>query len=428
MDIKSNVNSKKLLVFEAFSGIGAQKRALEQIKKIYHQNYEIIATSDWDICATISYAAIHYPKALLKTKKQTPKYEKEINKYLGNFSHSITGKIEVNFSYILKMDFKKRETYFLAHKIANNLGNITKITGSDILLKNNIDLITYSFPCQDLSVAGSFHGLNKGMEQSLNNRSALIWEIGRILKELKDLGHQPKFLLLENVLNLVSTRHNEQYIEWKKLLQSFGYQTKTFKINAKDCGLPQIRKRVYAISFLNSNYDLNDELEIMSDKFSPENINNLIEKLKKDNCISNLEMRDIIKEDYSQEKYRNEALQVRPNKTPSRKRMFLGNYILNDFDKYNYCRTITTKQDRHPNAGVINLKNTSLETNDEIKANYRFLTYREAYLFMGFTDKDVDNIFKYPFQNIKKYQQAGNSIAINAITLILKIIQDEFNE
>ncbi|MGL5591896.1 MAG: DNA cytosine methyltransferase, partial [Metamycoplasmataceae bacterium] len=72
--------------------------------------------------------------------------------------------------------------------------------------------------------------------------------------------------------------------------------------------------------------------------------------------------------------------------------------------------------------------NTILETNNKVKANYRFITTREAYLLMGFDEKDYNNVKKQNIRKEKLYQQAGNSIAVFAITAIMKKIQELNNE
>ncbi|MDK2819946.1 MAG: DNA (cytosine-5-)-methyltransferase [Mycoplasmataceae bacterium] len=321
------------------------------------------------------------------------------------------------------MDYERKLKYYKAHVISKNMGSILKINGKE-LQKNigDIDLITYSFPCQDLSVAGSFHGFNQGMAKGDGTRSSLLWEIGRILTELKSIKKLPKFLLLENVANMISSRHINDYIAWKKALYKLGYQTKTYIVNARDHGLAQNRKRVYAIS-VKGNFKIDDQFEIidLEEKVFPK-------KFEKVSKLKTRELKDIINQNYENDTHKSEALEARPNRTPSRERMFNLNYKLNDFDKYKYSRTVTTKQDRHPNAGVINLKNTILETTDEVKANYRFITTREAYLLMGFDDKDYNNVKKQNIRKEKLYQQAGNSIAIYAITAILKKIQELNNE
>ncbi len=112
--------------------------------------------------------------------------------------------------------------------------------------------------------------------------------------------------------------------------------------------------------------------------------------------------------------------------------MFTDNYKLLESEKYQYTRTITTKQDRHPNAGTINLEDTildrNLNDNNNHKANYRFITPREAYLLMGFSNKDFENVKKQAIRKEKMYQQAGNSIVVNAILHVLLLIQELFND
>lgn len=344
-----------------------------------------------------------------------------MNDYLSQFDHSFSGKDLASINKIYQIDLAKKTKYYKAHNISRNMGSILSINGKELNKKiGDIDLISYSFPCQDLSVAGSFHGFNQGMAKNDGTRSSLLWEIGRILKELKHIKKLPNFLLLENVPNMISSRHISDYISWKKELYELGYQTKTYVLNARNHGLAQNRKRVYALS-IKGNYKINDQYEIIEKDFLPDTF----EKVK---GLKTRTLKNIIKQDYSNTTYKEEALEVRPNRTPSRKRMFNLNYKLNDFDKYKYSRTVTTKQDRHPNAGVVDLRGTILETSDKIKANYRFITTREAYLLMGFDNRDYNNVKRQNIRKEKLYQQAGNSIAVYAITAIIKKIQELNNE
>ncbi|MGL4951586.1 MAG: DNA (cytosine-5-)-methyltransferase [Mycoplasma sp.] len=412
-------------VFETFSGIGAQHKALEIIKEKFGYQYDVVATSEWDIDAIISYAAIHYPK--FETQVKLPKNTDDIYNYLSQFTFSTTGKEPILNSRLIKLPFEKIAKLYKAHVIGNNIGSIVDIKAEQLINKTNgVDLITYSFPCQDLSVAGSFWGFNQGMKKDSETRSSLLWEIGRLVDELKDINHQPKFLLLENVPNMISARHIDDYIIWKKHLYDLGYKTKTYVLNSFDYGIPQIRKRVYAVSVL----DLNNEIEIdekyeIIDKTYPRK-----EGLIKPDEIKTKSLKDIIKNDYSIEKYYIEAVEARPRRTPSRKKMFELNYQLNKFDRYSYIRTLTTRQDRHPNAGVVDLHGTIFEqtgSNSDRYANYRFLTTREAYLFMGFEEIDYERARAQGLTSTKLYQQAGNSIVVNAILVVLKLIQEKFN-
>ena len=165
-----------LRVFEAFAGYGSQSIALRNLGI----EYEVVAISEIDKYAIKAYEAIHGP--------------------------------------------------------ANNLGDICKINPSDI---PDHDLFTYSFPCQDLSVAGKQAGLGKG------TRSGLLYECEKIIEHCK-----PKYLLLENVKNLVGKKFKPQFDEWLEYLEGLGYANYWKVLNAKDYGVPQNRERVFVVSIL----------------------------------------------------------------------------------------------------------------------------------------------------------------------------------
>ena len=129
-------------------------------------------------------------------------------------------------------------SYEAIHGKTNNLGDISKIEGKDI---PDHDLFTYSFPCQDISLTGKLKGFEKGS----GTQSSLLWECNRVI-ELK----KPKYLLLENVRNLVSKKFKPYFDEWLNHLESLGYKNYWQVLNAKDYGIPQNRERVFVISIL----------------------------------------------------------------------------------------------------------------------------------------------------------------------------------
>lgn len=109
------------------------------------------------------------------------------------------------------------------------------------------DLLTYSFPCQDISIAGLGKGIVRG-----GTRSGLLYEIERLLLQAQKDGWLPKILLLENVKNLVGKKYKPQFDEWIEFLETLGYTTQWFVLNSKDFGIPQDRSRVFAVSMLRS--------------------------------------------------------------------------------------------------------------------------------------------------------------------------------
>lgn len=120
-----------------------------------------------------------------------------------------------------------------------NLGDITKIDESK--LPNDIDLITYGFPCQDLSLAGYQKGLFN--EDGTKTRSGLFFDALRIIEATK-----PKIAIAENVKNLTSKRFKEQFAMVLESLEEAGYNNYWKILNAKDFGIPQNRERVFIVS------------------------------------------------------------------------------------------------------------------------------------------------------------------------------------
>lgn len=119
-----------------------------------------------------------------------------------------------------------------------NLGDISKVKVEDI---PDCDLFTYSFPCQDISVAGKL----KGLDKDSNTRSGLLWDCEKIISEKK-----PKYLLMENVKNLVGKKFKSDFEEWLRILEDMGYTNYWEVLNAKDYGIPQNRERVFCVSIL----------------------------------------------------------------------------------------------------------------------------------------------------------------------------------
>ena len=141
-------------------------------------------------------------------------------------------------SDISEIDKYAIDAYNQLHGDTHNWGDITKINEKELPY---YDLITYSFPCQDISLAGLQKGLNKDSE----TRSSLLWECERIIRAVK-----PKYLLMENVKNLVGEKHKPNFIRWLRVLEMMGYQNYWQVLNAKDYGVPQNRERVFVVSIL----------------------------------------------------------------------------------------------------------------------------------------------------------------------------------
>ena len=124
-----------------------------------------------------------------------------------------------------------------------NYGDICKIDWSQI---PDFDFFTYSSPCQSFSIAG----LKQGGEEGSGTKSSLLWECKKAI-EIK----RPKYLMLENVKNLVSNKFKPTFDKWVSYLDSLGYTSYWKVLNGADYGIPQARERVFLVSILNPEGD-----------------------------------------------------------------------------------------------------------------------------------------------------------------------------
>ena len=141
-------------------------------------------------------------------------------------------------SDLCEIDKYAIQAYNQIHGETFNYGDICSIDETKLPY---YDLITYSSPCQDFSVAGKQAGGDKGS----GTRSSLLWECERIIRAVK-----PKYLLMENVKNLVGKKHIHNFTAWLKTLEGIGYKNWWQVLNAKDYGVPQNRERVFVVSIL----------------------------------------------------------------------------------------------------------------------------------------------------------------------------------
>ena len=140
---------------------------------------------------------------------------------------------------ISEIDKYATQAYNLLHNEDTiNFGDITKINEKEL---PDCDLITYSYPCQSISISGKQEGLVEGS----GTTSSLLWECRRIIKHKK-----PKYLLMENVKNLVSKKFKPEFDKWCKELEDMGYNNYWQVLNAKDYGISQNRERVFCVSIL----------------------------------------------------------------------------------------------------------------------------------------------------------------------------------
>lgn len=402
-------------IVELFSGIGSQLKALQNLGL----QPEVAATCEWDVHAIIAYDLIHNDATL---PDEIAGMDKEsLLKELEKFTFSNSGKEALDYTSLKTYSVGVLQHLLNAIKRNKNCVDINSMDGSN--LPDNIDILTYSFPCQDLSNVGAFHGYNLGIDRDSGSRSSLLWQVGRILSELQESNKRlPRFLLMENVPTLLSERHFSNFSAWIEELRNLGYISKYFQLNASDFGLPQNRPRLLMISvFVGDN---KGEIELIHDYFRNTAAEKVVEDYRRSVFFHQWKIRDFLRTDYSKQALFDEAVECTPNDTVSRQKIWIDNpqIILpgNVFNEdISMIRTITTKQDRNPNSG-----NLYFDCGIKGRSKFRYLTPRECLLFMGFTDKDYESLATNNmefhkgdslFARDKIIRLAGNSIPVKLL-------------
>ena len=155
-------------------------------------------------------------------------------------------RLGANFEHYRVVEFEKYaiKSYNAIHGTDFEPMDITKIIGSDLGITDTDKycyIMTYSFPCQDLSVAGKQKGMTKGS----GTRSGLLWEVERLLNEVDNL---PQVLLMENVPQVHGKKNMEDFQRWIDFLESKGYSNYWQDLNAKNYGVAQNRNRCFMVS------------------------------------------------------------------------------------------------------------------------------------------------------------------------------------
>ena len=205
---------KHIRLCEFFAGIGAQAKALE----VLGADFEHWRTCEWSWQSITAYNAIHMGGRVEDTSSLS--YDEVIDRIRG---------VSNDYNKPMTDDQlrKKGEAWartLLGRMMANNnvCPDVSRLHGKDLNIidkENNTYILTYSFPCQDLSNAGLMQGMDKGS----GTRSGLLWEVERILLECKELDCLPQVLLMENVPGVCGTSNLKPWNEWLDALHAMGY-------------------------------------------------------------------------------------------------------------------------------------------------------------------------------------------------------------
>lgn len=231
---------KPIRLIELFAGYGSQALALKYLG-VPFEHWRI---SEWAYKSIQAYKDIHFGDD--ETDYSEGLTSDEITNFLFGCSISANYNTPLTRQQIAHYSEKMRRTIYNNIKATRNLGSICNIKAADLGITESDKytyIMTYSFPCQDLSSAGS--GL--GMAKDSGTRSSLLWEVDRLLSECKTL---PQVLLMENVPEVIGAKNMPNFAKWLARLENLGYRSKWKVLNATDFNVPQNRKRCFMVSVL----------------------------------------------------------------------------------------------------------------------------------------------------------------------------------
>jgi len=221
------------------SGIGMSERGVENTD-CFKGN--VVATSEIDIDAIISYAAIHHGL----TEEMVDNYQDypssaEMRQYLTDLNIGYSPEKDKPYVWTKsgKAFERKVKKTWLACMLNKNVGDVNRV---ERLPKANLWFL--SFPCTDISNAGRM----AGMTEDSGTRSSLVWNTIRLLRVAKESNTLPNYMILENVKNLVGKRFIDDFNRFNKIIEDeFSYNIMWQIINGKNTGVPQNRERVFVM-------------------------------------------------------------------------------------------------------------------------------------------------------------------------------------
>lgn len=296
----------------------------------------------------------------------------------------------INYKNIANCDILKTANIAYDALHTTEIGNLGDVSKVDEKTFPECDLLTYSFPCQDISISGVQRGIEKG------TRSGLLYEVERIVEHNK-----PKYLLMENVKNLVSKRHIKKFNEYIDKLNSLGYGSSWMVLNGADFGCAQNRERVFMFSVL-------DE--------SSESVSN------KMNGVLNLKQPRVSMRPYIESSVDPKLFFTAPFDTVTPKRTTVCRLVARRRDlSFDQSKRIYSIDACSPCLTTSGSPQIILDDNKT-----RTLTAREAYRFMGVKDKDIDTLLSTDLTNTQHIALAGNSICVPVMQAIFEQFLSEY--
>lgn len=383
--------NKPIRLIELFSGYGSQALALKYLG-IPFEHWKIC---EWAVKSIQAYKDAHFNHDNTDYSKELTK--EELFDYLTAKGISANYNEPMTYEQVKRLGETKARIVYNNIMATHNLVNIQQAKGEDFEICDTDKycyIMTYSFPCQDLSSAG----LCKGMGKGSGTRSGMLWEVERILDELEEL---PQVLLMENVPEVIGTNNIKHFAKWLEKLESLGYKNKWQVLNGKDYGIPQNRERCFMVSILGDYYyefPEQQKLEIFLDDICNDELSDVYCKIK------NIDL--------------------------SNDSTYYYRKLIETFDNNNYKlpKYADLYNARPINDNIAGTLSTSCGNNCgcgsfcKIIGNSLYkLTPKECFRLMGVKDEDFEKIAKNQ-SNASLYHLAGDSIIVNVLMAIFNQI------
>jgi DNA (cytosine-5-)-methyltransferase len=291
--------------------------------------------------------------------------------------------IDINIIAYSEIEEFISKSYSLIHNIdeSKNLGDITKVKIEDI---PQFDLVTYGFPCQDISIIGK----QKGLEKNSKTRSSLVWNVLKIIEY-----HRPKICIGENVKALVGKKFKNDFNKIIDRLNDLGYRTYYKVLNSKNFGVPQNRERVYIVSIRN---DIKIDFDFVECTDDSKRLIDILE----------------LCQEFTKEYYFSDLKGFINKKSIFRKRF----EVLNPYTSISRC--LTTKSCK------------ATITNTYIVDSYgiRGLTERECFKLQGFNPDYIKLLKENGISKNRLYYMIGNTITVEVLETILNKLFGNFKK
>lgn len=252
------IKKRGLRVIELFAGYGSQSLAL----KYLGVNYEHWKICEWAIHSLIAYASVHRNELKDYGKDFTEGMTKdEIIEKLLELGISKDNNAPATKDNLKSVKEDRLRLCYNSIIWSHNLVDVSRVSGDDLEIVDTDKydyLLTYSFPCQNLSVAGRMEKLKTRDEinddnlYDIENRSNMLWQVDRILSECE---HKPTILLLENVIGVHGAGNEIPFRQWISRLEKYGYQSYWHDLSATDYKIPQSRNRCFMVSILGNSWN-----------------------------------------------------------------------------------------------------------------------------------------------------------------------------